>query len=149
MSNFKNIIICGDINIDISKDTPDKRSHDYLNVLASHCLLPGHLSVTHGKTCLDHMILKTNLDAKCLIIDSSITDHLAVAVFLNFNADFYQHSNKVLKRIDYNGLDTSIEKININSILCCDDQVLIGYIGALIEGCYAQQRVFTDASEQT
>lgn len=44
LSNFKNIVLCGDINIDISAGTEDKRCHDYLNVLSSHSLPPGHVS---------------------------------------------------------------------------------------------------------
>lgn len=60
LSNYQNIIFCGDINIDILPGSSDKRSHKYLNVLASHGILPGHVYPTHNKTCLDHMMVKQN-----------------------------------------------------------------------------------------
>lgn len=51
--SFKIIFLCGDININIVPNSPDKRSHDYLNTLTSHGLLSSHTS----PTCLDHMMI--------------------------------------------------------------------------------------------
>lgn len=83
LNKFKNIILCGDINIDIGPDSIDNSKNEYLNVLASHGLLAGHIAPTrhgrHRSTCLDHMMLKTKLEATCLIFESSITDHECVA----------------------------------------------------------------------
>lgn len=120
-SNYKNIILCGDVNIDIiTPNSPDKRAHEYLNCLASHCLLSGHSRPTHGRTCLDHMMIKTKQEALCFVVESAITDHECVAVILNLNSQLY-HIGKFFTCIDYELLDKAIEKINFQHILLCDN----------------------------
>ncbi|KOB69809.1 putative tick transposon, partial [Operophtera brumata] len=120
LSNFKNIVLCGDINIDITADTEDKRCHDYLNVLSSHSLLPAHLLPTHGFTCLDHLMMKTKLDAICFIVESSITDHECVALNMVQNAKL-EYINKTFSRIDYDGLDSAVNNIDFQSVLNSKD----------------------------
>ncbi|KOB74109.1 putative tick transposon [Operophtera brumata] len=93
LRKFRNTILCGDVNIDIIEATKDKRSFEYLNILASHSLLPAHDLPTHGLTCLDHMMLKTKLDATCFVVESSITDHECVALTLVTLTKF-EYSNK-------------------------------------------------------
>lgn len=116
LSSFKNIVLCGDINIDIAPNSPDKRSLEYLNVLASHCLLPGHTALTHGRTCLDHVMIKTKFDANCFVFESSITDHETVAISMDLYArpDF---GNKTAYSIDFKALDDIIQNTSFQPIL--------------------------------
>lgn len=117
LSAFKNIILCGDINIDISPKSTDQRAYDYLNVLAVHGMLPGQYTPTHSKTCLDHLIIKTKLHAKCLTIEASVTDHECVALNIELNSTIigYQNSFNSL-RIDYDGLNTAVQNIDYAQI---------------------------------
>lgn len=46
--------------------------------MASRGLLPAYNVPTHGKTSLDHVILKTKLNGTTLVIESMVTDHSAV-----------------------------------------------------------------------
>ncbi|CAG4945716.1 unnamed protein product [Colias eurytheme] len=115
LSSYKNIILCGDINIDISSNTTDKRAYDYLNLLAGHRILPGHIVPTHGRTCLDHAMIITNLKATCFIIESSITDHECVAVNLQQVTSSFNNSNKSYL-VDFSGLDADLSSFNFNYI---------------------------------
>lgn len=120
LRHYKNIILCGDINIDIVQNSPDKRSYDYLNLMASHSILPCHTVPTHGKTSLDHMMLKTKHDANCFIFESSVTDHECVAISLTLKSRL-QLSTPCYNRVDYEGLDRDMEALVWHEILKCDD----------------------------
>lgn len=120
LGNCKNVVLCGDINIDISTNTSDNRSQDYLNILASHSLLPAHTLATHGRTCLDHMMVKTKSEATCFVINSSITDHESVALCIKQNSKL-NYGNKPISRVNYESLDEYVQKIKFQPILQCND----------------------------
>lgn len=112
--SFKNIIIIGDINIDITEGRLDSGATDYLNLLASHGLLPAHSLVTHDKTSLDHVILKTTHKAITMVIQSSVTDHNAVMLALAQMRT--SHTVKTKRKIDYSKLDQCIKTIDFSCI---------------------------------
>ena len=116
---YKNVILCGDINIDICPNSPDKRQHDYLNLMATYSMLPGHTLPTHGRTCLDHIMIRSKDEATCLVIESSITDHECVALCLNHSARLSY--NNSYKRINFERLDMIITGIDFQPILDCTD----------------------------
>lgn len=91
LSQFKNIIIMGDINIDISPLSSDSRHNEYLDLLATYGILPAHNIPTHGRTCLDHAMIKTKELSYCFIIESDITDHEAVALSVNIRSQKYNY----------------------------------------------------------
>lgn len=76
VSSFKNIIVVGDINIDLLGSGSGTTS--YLETFAFHGLLPAINTATRDRTCLDHVILKTKLEALTFSLGTSITDHEAV-----------------------------------------------------------------------
>lgn len=86
ISNCRNVIITGDININLiftPEETAQERSNrtNYLNMLAMHGMLPGHSLPTREENCLDHFILKFcngYKSASIAVIDSSITDHSTI-----------------------------------------------------------------------
>lgn len=120
LNSFKNIILCGDINIDIVPNSPDRRAYEYLNVLASHGMLPTHTLPTHGRTCLDHIIIKTKLEATCFVFETSITDHESVAISFGHGVK-KACLNKACHRISFDKLDIAVNKINFQPILDCTD----------------------------
>lgn len=138
-STYKNILLCGDINIDILPNTSDKRSYDYLNVLASHGILPGHSFPTHNKTCLDHAMVKSNQEAICLVLETSITDHDCVAVGLHHGTRL-EYTNKQINRIDYQHLDFEMKGLNLQPVLDCSDantatDLLVDLLTSAIKKC--------------
>lgn len=136
LKSFQNLILCGDINIDLSPNTSDPRHFDYLTMLAYHGLLPCHTFSTHGRTCLDHMILKTRLEAHCFVIESSVTDHQCVTLtlYLNLPPDQYQKSQI---RIDHGNIAKEFSLINFQPVLECSDpneatDLLISLISSVV-----------------
>lgn len=106
LKNYQNITVVGDINIDIKYDSNDTRSPDYLNLLATHGLLPSHLIPTRINSCLDHCFVKTKYPTTTLIYDSTITDHATVIFSILYN------------NIKLNSeLQTIIHKINYPAVI--------------------------------
>lgn len=83
LADYETLIIMGDINVDIKLNNTDRRSEEYLNLLAENGLLPAHLFPTRESNCLDHVIVKTKLESQTLVIKTNITDHLPIIFNLN------------------------------------------------------------------
>lgn len=120
LNSYKNIFLCGDINIDITSGSSDRRSFEYLNILASHAMLAGHNIPTHGRTCLDHVMIKTKLKPICLIFNSSITDHQSVGLTCSLDSKL-NYSSKATYSINFENLDITMQNINLQSIIECGD----------------------------
>lgn len=80
LKHYHTIAVIGDTNINICSNSNDSRSEQYLNVVASHGLLPAHQLPTRLDNCLDHILLKTKYKATTLVLDTTITDHSAVVL---------------------------------------------------------------------
>lgn len=74
----RNIILLGDINIDIAQGYISSFTIDYLDTLAQHGLFLRHDLSTHGYTCLNHVNLKTTPPSKVFVLETTVTDHFAV-----------------------------------------------------------------------
>lgn len=120
LKHFENIIITGDINIDITQNTNDQRSWDYLNLLAEYNIHPGHNIPTRNRTCLDHVMVKSEKVARCYIIQSSVTDHNSVAVSINLKKDFLSLDRTKIF-IDQIGVDVAIKSIDFSPIYNMSD----------------------------
>lgn len=78
LKSFKTVALIGDLNINISPNNVDHNCYSYLNLLASHSMLPAHLFPTRNCNCLDHVILKSHKQAITMVLDSLFTDHSPV-----------------------------------------------------------------------
>lgn len=119
-SSFKNIILAGDMNIDISSESFDPRSFDYLNLMAGHGMLPAHSFPTRLQSCLDHVLLKTSKPAFCHVAHSSVTDHDCVILFLVKSCKL-THSLKTYRQIYYASLERDIGNIDFGPLFNMDD----------------------------
>lgn len=116
-SSLRNIVVVGDINIDIAEGNIDSNATVYLNLMASHGLLPAHILPTHGKTTLDHIILKTKFKATTLVLESTVTDHYAVMLALsNIRTTI---ANKTKTKIDFLQLDNFIQTFDYSYLYKC------------------------------
>lgn len=148
-SSYQNIIICGDINIDIHDNNSDRNSCNYLNLLAFHGLLPAHTLPTHGNTCLDHFIVKTKSKGNILVAQSTLTDHYTVMLSLTLG---YKNNkaSATYKRVDAAGLTNSINEIDFSCIYNESDpniavMVLINLISNAIK---SNTRIFTPSKRK-
>ncbi|CAB3243565.1 unnamed protein product [Arctia plantaginis] len=120
LKTFKTIVLIGDINIDISPINSDKHSDFYLDTLASHGMLPGHLFPTREQRCIDHSAIKSNKSAVTLVLDSFITDHAPVII----SCDCHLPSSKVATqklRIDEKACVLALEQTDFSRVFECDD----------------------------
>jgi hypothetical protein len=79
----KNVIITGDINVNILEGHKDSHSTNYLEILSTHGLLPAHRLNTRINSCIDHTII--NLDPNkfnlvVALLETTVTDHLTSLV---------------------------------------------------------------------
>lgn len=117
--SYHNIVIVGDINIDIKINSTDTNSPHYLTSLAYYGLLPAHRLPTRGKNCIDHMMLKTSLAAKSIVLENAPTDHSSVILNLKLNP--IRHTVSKIK-ISVNYIKALDEiKNNLNDILIMSD----------------------------
>lgn len=119
LSSFPNIILVGDINIDISPDSYEKYSEDYLNLLSIHGMLPSHTLPTRQSSCIDHFILKTTKTNKTFVLHPSISDHDAIVLCINIKQP--KSVPLTISKIDYVGLEASMSSLDFNPILTLDD----------------------------
>lgn len=113
---FQNIIVTGDINIDIKLDATDRNLPNYLTSLAYHGLLPAHRFPTRNKMCYDHMMLKAPHLAKCLVLTNAPTDHSTVLLNLMYKSNEARCSVRTRVSVDYNATINEI-KNNLTDIL--------------------------------
>jgi hypothetical protein len=114
----KNVILVGDVNIDIKPNSIDRHCVSYLNLSAELGLLAGHRHPTRLRNCLDHVMIKTSFDAPIFALASSITDrglivlNLRVTRPMNNKAKSYRQTDidsafKYLKTIYFSFINVS------------------------------------------
>lgn len=85
LKSFKTAVIVGDININLLQSINDSVTDEYLNLLASHAMLPAHMFPTRENNCLDHIILRSSNFASTIILNTPITDHLPLILYCRTN----------------------------------------------------------------
>lgn len=119
----KNIILAGDLNIDIKRNNIDKHSATYLDLSAELGLLPGHQYPTRLRNCLDHIMLKTIFPASVFVTDSTITDH--ALVLLNLSLTKHKPvTDSHFKRIDFEAAIKYLTSVDFSFVTpSCDANV--------------------------
>lgn len=121
LKNYKNVIVLGDMNINIINDSCDHSSTDYLDMLTSHGLLPSHTLPTRGQNCLDHCMIKTILPNVTAVCNTSVTDHSSVILSIAKNGNHKIHQTRTYKKTDYHAVISELEQINWISVLNSPD----------------------------
>lgn len=116
----RNLLLIGDMNIDISSSNNDINKDKYLNLTASHGLLPTYITPTRIKTCLDHAFLKCNNRAAVLLLDCPLTDHTPVTACLNLDMARSKSDGSSL-RTNFTAAVEEIMKTDFSSVTLCDN----------------------------
>lgn len=114
-ANFRNIVVMGDLNINISPLNPSPHAHEYLTVNASHGLLPTHTLSTRDKSCLDHVLLKSDFKTLTLVFDTHITDHAPVLLNIETKLRFSKRRMSRVQ-IDYSSVYASVLNTDFNQV---------------------------------
>ncbi|KOB76811.1 putative tick transposon [Operophtera brumata] len=117
IKQFQTISVIGDLNIDIREHNYDGRSASYLELLASHGLIPSHTFPTRDNKCLDHVMLKSKCQCKTIVLDTYITDHRPV--ILNIVSKYANSicPKKVTTRIDLIKVGQQIKLLDFLDVL--------------------------------
>ena len=75
----KECYIMGDYNIDLLKEDSDRQTHDYLDLIYSHSMIPSILKPTRitetSATIIDNILTNSDSEIKTAILVTDITDH--------------------------------------------------------------------------
>lgn len=115
LKDFKNIILAGDININIGNNNFSDSKNNYLSLIARHDLVPAHVLPTRLGNCLDHILLKSNHWASTFVTHSPLTDHNAVLSFLGCKYPKMKEIRKITK-INYAGIDAELKQEKFDRI---------------------------------
>lgn len=118
----RNVVLTGDINIDLLQ-TNDKYTMDYTEILASHGLVPAVTIPTHGRTCLDHVMIKLAGRARCFVSDTDITDHSSIILSLAGSPTDKSEPIRLLTRTktDYDSIGKALQEYDWAEFLNIND----------------------------
>lgn len=119
-SKGKQILLAGDINIDILADTNKKKKFDYLCITAEHGLIPAITQPTRQDSCLDHIFISQKIQAEAIVCKTDITDHYVAIVGLNYAAT-KPSKKRLITKIDYASVESEIEAIDWTRVTELDD----------------------------
>ncbi|KAJ8711530.1 hypothetical protein PYW07_008772 [Mythimna separata] len=115
VSSYKNVFLVGDMNINIIPTNNDATYNDYMNLTASHGLLPAYTSPTRDKSCLDHVMTRAEKFVLSFIMDSHITDHVPVLVCIQNKTK--RKITKSVSKVDLVKVVSEIAKTDFSAIL--------------------------------
>ena len=123
----KNVILLGDINIDIMNE---REAKDYLNTVRSFGYDSKLNIPTRDDRCLDHVMVKaTNRNInKCMqvqaeILEEMITDHAVIMLNVDVERQYVKTTiNTGYTVIDQKKLTSNINNINWSEVLGCDEK---------------------------
>lgn len=123
ITTFKqpNIVLIGDMNIDIKHGNDTSKSSDYTEFLAMQGLLPTHTFLTTSKSCMDHCFIKTTLPVTTIVCYSTVTDHASVLTALDRSIKKEIQKPTTLTKTDYNAVIQDLGKINWEEIITGND----------------------------
>lgn len=120
LKSYKTLAIVGDLNINIINDKQDSHSDNYLNLTASHGLLPAHLYPTREESCLDHVILRSPISSITMVIETSITDHAPVLLSIDC-AKTKTATGKYKTCIDYEAIQRDLLACDFSNVTDTSD----------------------------
>ncbi|CAG4943388.1 unnamed protein product [Colias eurytheme] len=105
------IILTGDINLDILPSNTTGYACDYLNMMYFHGLRQGVNKPTRIKSCIDHFMLRTKKRCKTVVFDP-LTDHAPILLEISTSKD--KNNNETLYKTiyDHKLLPDLIDNIN-------------------------------------
>lgn len=116
LTPFKNIILTGDLNINIGSNNCDAGTQNYLNLCSYLGFLPAHTLPTHQSgSCLDHMMIKSSLYYITLVTNSTITDHHAVLLTLDLMPP-KPNRTQTKSKLNINKLENDLRNIDFSPI---------------------------------
>lgn len=117
----RNIIICGDFNIDILVDSTE--SKEFISLLQSHCMKPFITEPTritdHSRTCIDNIISNVDLN-KSGVVELGLSDHTLQYASLNISV---KKDNSKYYKLVRDLKETNLHKLSTQLLQMSWDEV--------------------------
>ncbi|KAI8431334.1 hypothetical protein MSG28_015877 [Choristoneura fumiferana] len=114
-----NMIITGDLNINIIPNSCGSGADGYLDVCSEHGFYAGNTLPTRGDNCLDHAMIRSKLKTAVTVCHEDITDHALVLVTLDYSPK--KEKAKASYKIDLNAVNVEIEKTDWSRLYTMSD----------------------------
>ena len=142
-----------DYNIDLLKDDSDRPTHDYLDFVCSHCLIPSILFPTRitekSATIIDNILTNSDNEIRTRILVTDITDHFPTILMTKSNRKNVTKDSNNEKCFEYkrkytedniSHLKQKLSQENWNDILHsidaeCDYNMFIERFNQLFDEC--------------
>lgn len=123
LKSFQNIAIIGDLNVNIGEGSVDRHLQQYLTTMASFGLLPTHTLPTRKESCLDHILLKCNVPATTLVLDTAVTDHYPTLLCLSCKhiSNYTNSLVRYVTKLDYVEIQKEIQLTDFSEVLSITD----------------------------
>lgn len=83
-------------------------------------MLPAHLHPTRKQNCLDHVILRTSGNASTFILDTPITDHLPLILYIS-SKEKLNATKRVFQRHNIPAIVSDLQSTDFSPILTSSD----------------------------
>lgn len=115
--NISNIILAGDININILPSEQSRHNPtEYLCMTVEYGLFPAITLPTRSSSCLDHIFIKSCLPALGAVCEVDITDHKFAILGLT-NRKGKNKPQRLRKKIDYDQVVNEIKHTDWSQVL--------------------------------
>lgn len=150
LTHYQNLILIGDININIRPDNCDSVAHEYLNVCSFHGMFPAHTLPTHQSgSCLDHIFLKSRFPSVALVTNSSLTDHSAALLTLNRKLPNITRTQNYKSQINERKLEDNLFCIDFDPLCNFDDaDECMSYFINKVRQAISRSTIFTQSSNK-
>ncbi len=124
----------GDYNIDLLKDDSDRQTHDYLDLIYSHTIIPTILKPTRitetTATIIDNILTNSEREILTSILVTDISDHFPTILMTNLKksneANYIKSTNNDVYKRKFTNDNISnfkqrLSQTNWNDILNCID----------------------------
>lgn len=118
LNNKKQVILTGDININISSDNVNGNCAEYLCLNAEFGFLPAVTLPTRGSSVLDHIFVKTNFPAVGVVCKLDLTDHDLVMLGMNLNSKKCSRPSRITQKRDIDAIVDELSTVNWTDYLC-------------------------------
>lgn len=107
----RNVIITGDVNINILPGSLNSTANEYLNIMAYHGLKQGVDKPTRLNSCLDHFMVKTSYHCQTIVF-GEFTDHSPILLKLEKPAARKRAAPMIKYSVDYEKVRTNILELD-------------------------------------
>lgn len=139
LKSSKELILAGDININILAGSNDNRKSDYLCLTSEHGLVPAVTIPTRENSCIDHILVRTKCESKAVVCKTSVTDHDIPIFGLKLKCENSNtHSPTQQRKTDFSAVAAELEKYDWSHITSNNDveeatQAFTSHLNATIE----------------